>query len=50
MVVYCSSEGISLGIQAIKRVVKLKQKPPAKSNVPGLGKSQVGTRTGSKQF
>lgn len=45
------SERISLGIQAIKWVVKLKQKPPAKVNVPGWGRSQVSTRrTGSRQF
>lgn len=48
---HCTPEKISSGIQAIKRVIKLKQNLLAKSNVPGRGRSQVGTsRTGSKQF
>lgn len=51
MVLHCTPGKISSGIEAIKRVVKLKQKLLAKSNVPGWGRSQVGaSRTGSKQF
>lgn len=51
MVVRCTPGRISSGIQAIKRVVKLQQKLLAKSNVPGWGRSQVGTsRTRSKQI
>lgn len=51
MVVHCTPGKISSGIEAIKWVVKLKQKLLTKSNVPGWGRSQVGTsRTGSKQF
>lgn len=51
MVVHCTPGEISSGIEAIKQVVKLKQKLLAKSNVPGWGRRQVGTsRTGSKQF
>lgn len=30
MLLYCSSESIPLGVEAIKWVVKLKQKPPVK--------------------
>lgn len=51
MVVHCTPGKISSGIQAIKRVVKLKQKLLAKSSVPGRGRRQVGTtRTGSEQL
>lgn len=44
----CGSDGISSGIEVIKQVVKVEQKPPAKSNVLGWGKGQAGTRTASK--